>query len=344
MIDSFFSDKQNSRDVLTNLYSRDVVIEYANHLISKKVPFALALIDIDNFKYVNDNYGHIIGDKIIQAVANTLKNAVGEDVVIGRFGGDEFIIVFPNMIEYNQVYSQCSKIGASVANLTIPDQTELNVTVTTGLSRFPEDESTYNKLLETADKALYRGKTKGRDCFIIYLSEKHANIELKTENDKTLSSMHIHSLVFKTLLDSDIKGGITKLFDFFSSYYMFDHVCIQKGNSILFEKIHELSRSKNFKPLDLELIKQNISPDTELFYLNRVEQLEKNEQLDLKKKLDEQGIHSTLFVKILCKDKTYGFLRVDSSHQRIWQHGDMDILLTAARIIGLILYDNNQEL
>ena len=105
MINSFFADKTNSLDNLTKLYNRDVIIEYVNSLIGKNIPFSLALVDIDNFKYVNDTFGHIVGDEIIKAVAATLRNTLADNGIVGRFGGDEFIIVLPEIVEYDAVWT-----------------------------------------------------------------------------------------------------------------------------------------------------------------------------------------------------------------------------------------------
>ncbi|MBQ3671831.1 MAG: GGDEF domain-containing protein [Treponema sp.] len=341
MIDSFFADKLNSLDNLTRIYTRDVIIEYVNFLIGKNVPFSLALVDIDNFKYVNDTFGHIVGDTVIKTVANTLKNAIDKIGVVGRFGGDEFIIVFPEIVEYDAAWTSCRTLAAAMANLTIQEQKDLNITVTTGLARFPENEKSYEKLLETADKALYRGKMKGRDCFIIYLPEKHAKIVLKTEKDKTLSPMYLHAVVFRNLTKPSLSDGIESLFNFFRSYFMLDHICIQTGNDIFFQKIHELSKVKSFKPVDLSFINQNIMSITDMYYLNRIDQLDKLGQIDFKNALDEQGIHSTFYARIICNDRDFGFIRADSTHQRVWQYADMDILLTAARTIALILNERN---
>lgn len=341
MKNSFFADKINSLDTLTKLYNRDVIIEYVNFLVGENTPFSLALVDIDNFKYVNDTFGHITGDKIIKAVADALSGAMDGMGVAGRFGGDEFIVVLPEVVEYDAVWTSCRMIASAMASLSIPEHPELNITVTTGLARFPEDEKSYEKLLETADKALYRGKMKGRDCFIIYLPEKHAKIVLKTENDKALSSMYLHSVVFKNLANKSLRDGITNLFNFLRSYFMLDHICIQANDDIFFEKIHDLSQVHSFKPIDLNFINHNMMTITDIYYLNRIENLDKLGQFDFKEALMEQGIHSTFYARVSCNEKDFGFIRVDSTHQRIWQYSDMDILLTAAKTIAILLYERN---
>lgn len=344
MFGDFLFGDSRAVDALTQVYNREVLVEYVNFLVSGNVPFSLALIDIDNFKYVNDTYGHIAGDKVLKEVAGRIKKAVGETGTVGRFGGDEFIIVFPDIVAYDEIWQCCRKINTEMNGYEIKDFTGLYVTVTMGVSRFPENEKSYEGLLDTSDKALYRGKTKGRNCFIIYLPEKHANIELKTEKDKSLSSMYLHSMVFRLLTKSKtLEEGIVSLFNFLCSYFMLDHICLQKNKKILFEKIHDLSLSKEFSPLDLGLINQNISAATEIFYVNQMDSLTTSNQMDLCSQYVEQKIKAA-FCCLVTDSPDLIMLRVESTSKRIWQYGEMDIFLTAAKLIGLLIEKDNVNL
>ncbi len=341
-MDDFFENPSLSIDTGTGLFSRDVMVAYMSKLISVGIPFSMALVDIDNLKYVNDTYGHGAGDKVITAVADKIKRQIGDSGAVGRFGGDEFIILLKDTVNYDEIWKICHEILVKVSETEFPDFDLLHVTVTMGVARFPENAKNYDKLLESADKALYRGKTKGRNCFIIYLPEKHANIVLKKEKEKQLSSMYLHSIVFNNLTKTDdLAGGIKKLFDFLSSYFMLDHICIQTHEKIYFEKIHPLSKTKEFKPIDLDLIHGDINRTVEMFYMNTIKQLELAGKKSLHELLREQKISATCFVDLSVGGKSFGMLRADMTGQedsfRIWQYGDMDILLTAAKTIALIL-------
>lgn len=355
-MDAFFESENLSVDNLTKLYNRNVIVDYVEHLIEEKTPFSMALVDIDNFKYINDNYGHIAGDKIICEVANRIKSQLGNIGEIGRFGGDEFIIVLKNITNYDEVWNVCHRILVNMSEVEISDFGGLYVTVTIGLARFPENALSYEKLLETADKALYRGKMKGRNCFIIYLPEKHANIVLKTEKEKQLSSMYLHSIVFSHITRTEnLAEGIKGLFDFISSYYMIDHLCIQTGEGdggnlgkLYFEKVHQLARNKTFKPINLEFVKHNLNKTIEMFYLNDVKHLMQSHQIEFYESLCEQQITSTCYVDISYQGESFGMLRADmtglpDSH-RIWQYEDMDILLTTGKVIALVLHFTNRTI
>lgn len=336
-LNSFLEDYK-SYDSLTQVYTRDVIVGYINFLIAENVPFTLAIIDIDNFKYVNDTYGHLSGDKILIEVAARIKEVTDGKGTVGRYGGDEFLVVYPELIAYDEVWKNCRKIMQIMNGWEISEFPGLYVTVTVGVSRFPKDSTSYEGVLEVADKALYRGKTKGRNCFIIYLPEKHANIQLKTEKDRTLSSMYLHTVVFRALTKiDDLRVGIKVVFDFLSSYYMIDHLCLQNGDKVYFEKIHSLSKTKTFTALDLDLVAGNLGASTDFFYVNQMEALVASGQAELAGQYDKQGIKAAFCCKITEDDDGKMLaLRAESTSRRIWQHGEMDIYITVAKVIGIL--------
>ena len=334
----FLFGKTGSRDNLTQVYNREVLVEYINFLVSGGVPFTVALVDIDNFKYVNDSYGHLTGDKVLREFAARIHHAVGDAGTVGRFGGDEFIIVYPDIVEYDEVWKNCKKIGDALSSKEISVVPGLFVTVTQGVARFPENAEKYENLIDTADKALYRGKMKGRNCFIIYLPEKHANIVLKTEREKTLSSMYLHSTVFRDLTQTEkLSDGIQMLFNFLSSYYMVDHIALQIEDCFAFEKTHNLAKFKEFKPLDLELVKEYFSLNSDLFYVNHLDSLKTSNQPELMDALEEQHIHAFFCTPVDMGDGRRAIFRCAACSKRIWQYGEMDIYLTAAKVIGLLV-------
>ena len=341
----FFKSLQNQTDSLTGLYARDVIISYTKHLIETGTPFSFALIDIDNFKHVNDNYGHSAGDKIISFFATNLKNAFGERAVLGRFGGDEFMVVIEGITDYDAVWSLCREVLRSIDGKTSPEFPNLYITCTLGLSRFPKDAQTYEELFETTDKALYRGKIKGRNCFIIYLEEKHKNIKLHGSNDTTISSMQLHTEIFKMINESpNLAEGIKNVFSFLSSTLMIDHISIQTDKKLIFSQVYTLSRTKEFEFIGDPFFVKEISPVLGCYYLNDVTHLKDIGQSALLEICEKQGIKSTVYASIAFNDKVFGYIRADSSSKiRIWQYSDMDLLITAANAIAMSLHYQNKK-
>lgn len=349
--DEYFNIER-PRDNLTHVYSREVIIDYVNQLVADGTPFTFALVDIDNFKYVNDTYGHIAGDKILKTVSNRLVKLIGSIGTVARYGGDEFILVFPRLIDYDAVWTTCRSIMMFMNNFEIAEFEGLFVTLTIGLARFPENAQTYDEIFETADKALYRGKMKGRNCFIIYLPEKHAHIDLKNSNSKSISSMQLHVHVFNMLTAGPSLGeGVSALFNYFSSYLMIDHLCIQTlpdnpdgGNKIYFEKTHELSRNQSFLPINLMQLDDAVDKTMGIFYTNNVRHLADAGKQELLEEYKTQQIQSACTVEVSISGCIYGILRAESTSVRIWQRGDLDILVTTAKTLAILLHERNLTL
>ncbi len=346
-MDRGFSDKIEKKfDSLTGAYERFAIENFARRLINENHPFSLILIDGDNFKNVNDGYGHKVGDIVIQIIAKRIMESVGEDGFVGRFGGDEFMVLLPDIVEYDDVWSFCRKTHRFFENFSVPDYPAIFITITTGLSRFPNDGKTYDELFEKSDKALYRGKQKGRSCFIIYLDSKHKNIKIYSKDAPGSNSMHQHNTVFNLLSKSDdFRESIPYLLQFFTTTLMIDHVCIQGKKSIVFSEIYSLSAVKEFSFIDNALVSLNLNKSTAVFCLNDVNNLSASHQNVLLGIFASQKIVSSLFAEISYGDTVYGYLRADATSTfRIWQNSDMDLLLTAAKAIGMQLHFQKKTL
>ncbi|MBQ6057720.1 MAG: GGDEF domain-containing protein [Treponema sp.] len=340
-----FNNTTEKFDYLTQLYERSVIEELARNRIQQKKPFSLILIDVDNFKNVNDGYGHAVGDKIIVAVANKLKEATGDNGLVGRFGGDEFMIVVPNITEYEEIWQFCRDLYKTFDGLSVPEYPGIVITITIGLSRFTIDGDNYETLFEKADKALYRGKTKGRGCFIIYLDEKHKDIKLLSRKDMAVNSMQLHNQIFKILTRrNNLSQAVPALLKFLSTYMMIDHLAIQGKSKLLFSVIYPISKIKEFKWIDNSLISPNISESMGTFYVNEIFNWKLAGQEKMRDAADEQKIAAFCYTEISYGKTVYGYLRADTGEPRIWQNGTMDLLITAAKAIGMMLHEAKLEI
>ena len=149
----------------------------------------MCIVDLDNFKSINDSYGHRIGDEVLHTIAGDLCRAVGEDGVVGRYGGDEFMIVYFGCTDYDGVHAFLSTFykegGVFRRNLSLHGLS-LFSTATIGCAVYPTDADSFDGLFALVDKTLYRGKSKGRNCFIIYVPAKHAHLEIPTLAHRSL--------------------------------------------------------------------------------------------------------------------------------------------------------------
>ena len=179
-------------DSLTGVLARANILGFAKYLVDNKIPFMMGILDIDNFKLVNDNYGHRVGDECLKSVATNLAKYIGEDGLVGRFGGDEFVVIFFKYTSYDEVHDYVEEMFNSskiVRRKLKIDDVSFYITATIGCASFPKDSQTYDDLFLTVDKALYRGKTKGRNCFIIYVESKHKNIEVHRKEETSLPNL-----------------------------------------------------------------------------------------------------------------------------------------------------------
>ena len=171
-------------DSLTGLIARPFMLRFVQSLIQDRKPFTLMIVDLDNFKNINDNYGHRAGDEMLAAVAEELRRVIGKDGIVGRYGGDEFLITYFGHTDYDGVHGFLDELytGASKVfrkNMRVSDRSIFS-TATVGCAIFPADADTFESLFALIDKTLYRGKSKGRNCFIIYVPAKHAHLEIPT--------------------------------------------------------------------------------------------------------------------------------------------------------------------
>jgi diguanylate cyclase (GGDEF)-like protein len=154
-------------DSLTGLFNRRFLdetlpIELAR---SKRAnsPLTILLLDIDHFKKINDTYGHQVGDAVLQSVGHALKTSVRAGDIVCRYGGEEFILVFPGMKAENG-RTRAEKLRVMVASQTVSGRDQLiTVTISIGGSVFPNDGNSSDELISLADLALYRAKQNGRN-------------------------------------------------------------------------------------------------------------------------------------------------------------------------------------
>lgn len=344
----YFKDRDlsHSLDSLTGILNRESLYQYLNWLIERDKPFSFFLVDIDNFKNVNDTYGHLVGDIVISQMAAYFVKMSGARGVVARYGGDEFIMVFEGVSEYNDVWKIGHEINMRIGGIVFEGIPNLAITVSMGIARFPLDADSTQKLMEVADKALYRAKMKGRNCFIIYLPEKHANISLKKERDKQQTQMQLCYTLFGNLTacGEDISQAVNSVFKSFISYYMFDHICLETKKNMNHSVVFTLSVQKHFKHIPMELIDSLIN-SAGYVSLNNALSLNEDTYGAILREYEEQNIKSVLYCKISAYGEDYGYIRVDTSNTvRIWQNNEIALVMTAANVLGMLLHYQKKTL
>lgn len=146
-------EKEAYRDSFTGLYTKSHFVKTVERILSEKndKSHAMILMDLDNFKHINDTYGHFAGDEVLLSVSKRLKQLFRKTDVIGRFGGDEFMVLVKGIDNRNWLKE---RLDALIRHGDNP----YHVTMSIGVSFYPEDAKTYDGLLEKADDALYQSK------------------------------------------------------------------------------------------------------------------------------------------------------------------------------------------
>lgn len=164
------------RDAGTDLLNKKAITNYARKLIDKRVghKVTIAIIDIDDFKSVNDTYGHMFGDEVLRDVAGILKNTVGRNGLCGRICGDEMFIVMEHLEDDESIRTVFRTIKNNVSWLYHNDPRNINkITCSIGAASYPDDAKDLDTLFSIADKMLYLAKEKGKNRYIIYRPDLH---------------------------------------------------------------------------------------------------------------------------------------------------------------------------
>lgn len=179
-------------DSLTGVYNKKTITEYAKKRISeeKEKRIVIAILDVDHFKSVNDTFGHLYGDKVLARVGGRLKEIVGEDGVIGRIGGDEFMIVFNGLDDDQVLRGMLRAIRTQIKWEFAEDFENLSITCSIGASIFPVNGRDYESLFKKADCCLYIAKEKGRDRYVFFRDEMHRASYEAMLNKSQLNAMN----------------------------------------------------------------------------------------------------------------------------------------------------------
>jgi diguanylate cyclase (GGDEF)-like protein len=161
-------------DHLTGVLSRrNIESKLKDELVRVKRygrPFSLIMVDIDHFKKINDRYGHLFGDLVLEKVAKNMSQKIRDVDYVGRMGGEEFVIGLPETPR-QAAFEVAEKVRKSISEVTYEENPEVRVTISGGVSCAPDEGDQLNQLLEIADKKLYQAKGDGRNRIIDELTE-----------------------------------------------------------------------------------------------------------------------------------------------------------------------------
>jgi diguanylate cyclase (GGDEF)-like protein len=164
----------SQHDALTGLPNRSMLSDRLAVALQRAERFhetlGLLMIDVDQFKNVNDTWGHLVGDKLLCELAKRISHSVRLTDTVARIGGDEFVVLLPDLHVGDQAAAIASKVVSAVAKPfdIVPGDTPLSVTISVGVCTYPEAGAEMEQLLQNVDAAMYSVKARGKNGFEVY--------------------------------------------------------------------------------------------------------------------------------------------------------------------------------
>lgn len=314
-------------DPLTGVISRTYSIRFVRSLIAEQRPFTFSIIDLDNFKLINDSLGHTAGDKVLTTVSKRLADFVEDFGIVGRFGGDELLMIDLKHIEQDDKINFFERLYANSLALRFTMDFGNGgsfITATVGAASFPEDADNYQDLFSLIDKMLYYGKNKGRNCFTVYQPKKHKNLEVtKIANRGIYACIHQlrTSLEEADGFDDKLKAAMPVLSEILKVrdiYYVRDDGRLKAVMNPEFDG-------------DASDIAELMTED--LFSENRLDKV-KNHSPKFYKTLTVNGFESALIARIRKSEKISGYLVCAVKRSlRIWQENECAVLYYVAGLL-----------
>lgn len=185
-----------ARDPLTDLFNQRVFNDMMTYEVKRanrhEYSFALMIIDCDNFKHINDNYGHRFGDKFLQAIADILETHKRDEDIVARYGGDEFTIILPEC-DSNGAHIVASRISKEINNtkLEAPNGNKISLTISIGICVYPTHTTSQSEIFIIADHMMYQAKEEGKNLVKLPTQEDITYV-LKQNQEK--SSLLINAI------------------------------------------------------------------------------------------------------------------------------------------------------
>ncbi len=338
-------------DPLTRSYSKSFIIEKIKEAIDDKQPFSMMIVDIDNFKSFNDAYGHMFGDIVLVEAVAAISNAIGNKGYIARIGGDEFLVIYYADNDYDLVHSICKKVRDSISELSENNVKQADITATMGCSSYPKDGKDYDTLFKKADKALFRGKNKGRNCFIIYNETKCGPIDSDDGHERTMDRIIANTTNYNIIAgvleifnrDFSLTKNINEALALIGRYFLLDRIILSNQNPDTGENIREIvwyqPRANKYPTIiptqEEKQIWKSMLDKTGILKLGQVHA---NKNLAIYPILKRDNTSAVVAIELSGDNMVFGLVRFEMcSINRFWQQQDVASLLLISKIFSIKL-------
>ena len=210
-------DHLSHHDPLTNLVNRNLVMKVLNNSLnrvrSRNSTLAVLFIDLDRFKVINDTYGFVIGDKVLQEVAQRLRHCARYDDTLARYGSDEFIMIVENIVEEAEASVLADMIIKQLSSPFSIDGHDIRIRASAGIAFSDSSGWSAEELIQNADAAMYQAKSRGRNTYQVYTSvmneqaEHRRYLEMSLYRALELNEMEVYFQPQMNLNTGSLRGA-----------------------------------------------------------------------------------------------------------------------------------------
>lgn len=216
--------REATKDSLTGLYNRNYTEKYISMYLRQNKCGAYFMIDLDNFKQVNDRYGHIAGDYALKNIANMLSEVADNVGIACRMGGDEFCLFFQQEMEEKELHGLAASMLEEYEKIKHGNECIEGTSLSIGIALAPEDGTSYQELYNAADKALYLSKHGGKNRYCFY------NDGVVSEPKEVSNVIDIRQLKELMQIGRERKGSYQVQYNEFQRIYEFILRCIERNH------------------------------------------------------------------------------------------------------------------
>ena len=358
------SRQQAQQDSLTKLLNKASAQQAVTEYLEGRSGTALAallMLDLDNFKSVNDTHGHLYGDAVLTQVGTTLRSLFRSHDVIGRIGGDEFMIFLKDVPSREMVAERCELLVNTFRNQLHSLMPDLPVSVSIGCALVPTHGTAYTDLFRRADEALYNAKRKGKSQFSIYNPQEKYDSALDTAErttridsdvQPTMNDDSLVRFVFQSLYESrNIDATIEELLSFIGTHFNVSRVYIFENNddntccSNTFEWCNVGIHPEKENLQSVSYITDipgwpDVYDEKGIFYCTDITALEP----PVRAIVEPQGIKSMLHCAIMDRGVFRGYVGFDEcTTNRLWTQGQVSVLEFLAQVLAVFLIKQRSQ-
>lgn len=345
---------ENIFDSLTGIYNDQWMINYLKETLNSNnldKHYFIGIVNIDGFSQMNRAYGNIFGDNVLKYVADILKKNLKPESKVARVGGDEFIFIEEVESGDHMVIRPLLKnLKLDLMSVDILDISNVNIPITVGVASYPNDGSNYLEVDTALRKAIYRGKMKGGDCYIIYNPDKHKDIDITEKIKKNISDStkkdnnHIISDVINRLVTTEnIRSTTNKILEELCEHIMIDRIILSDA----FGNIEAQAVINGYEPLEKLYHSLDDNLYIRRFTADNVRFTNYIDETDLEPgmiELRDCGIKAFIQIRLYDNDQFAGyFLIEDLTDKRVWSLSDIAFANTISKIISSFYQKNALE-